>query len=583
MKQGWNPPALRALAWEQWRVFRFYMAALVVMGACGVIGLRVNVARGSVHLNEAIYLSDALRLWFTLIIPAALTFAGSNGKFGFPTRLYKLPVATRAMTLALFGSRAVLGLAAWCALLGVRGVCFGAPDWAVEARMLLSGGGVFIAALALVWTLGPVSEWLAFFAVAVAGSVVWPLNQWAESLHKARHAGFWVGPDLVLPVLGILLTVLFALLFAAPDRWRAGRFGLRMPRAGGSAPAPRITAKTRRLKPFASPLEAQIWYERRTRGHAGMLYGFLLITLIIVAFVSPRLWFALFPGEAFGNAFFFYLLLNLGTMALAACLVVTAIRRLMELSRVRRGHFRFVAVKPVSTGDLARARLYSSVRGAEAAALFVLALLALLMLTPPKPVLLSPEIWPLWLSEAYQALTPAIVLWGALWLLGLWIAASMNTHSSIRVIGVLCVWPLLQLLKTYAPVDWLARHGLEWALAFGCAAGLLAYVAALFLRARRRGFLSPVTGLLCLAVFALAGMAFFKPLIGWVTSSFGHSAHVALNNPTVSEISFYSDNKTFLPWEYPMATLIVFSLLALALAPVAALPLQYDRWRHGGK
>jgi hypothetical protein len=345
--------------------------------------------------------------------------------------------------------------------------------------------------------------------------------------------------------------------FAGPVRARSAYIAVRRPwqRARSSTPTRPARVGPRRRKPFASPFEAQVWYERRSRGYAGMLYPLLFIVAVAYLWLRPfQLPFQLGMRPQF-------LPLSLAVLVAGACFIATAWRRLHEAYRVRTGRFRFFAAKPVSTQDMARARLHAMFRAAEAAVLFTLAVCALLWLLPPMPLLLTPRIWPLWVADAYQTINATILLWILTWLLLVWLSASLNEVSTPLALVALVAYPLLRLGSVYAPVQAVMDNGGDETVMALTGLVLMGHALFIFVRACRRRFLSPITALLSLVAY----VALVWLLAEFVTDALGARGF------------FLVDSR------YAALMLLTLGLFALAVAPIAALPLQFDRWRHGGK
>jgi hypothetical protein len=110
------------------------------------------------------------------------------------------------------------------------------------------------------------------------------------------------------------------------------------------------------------------------------------------------------------------------------------------------------------------------------------------------------------------------------------------------------------------------NHGGDVAVIALWGLGLLGHAAHLFFRAHRREILSPVTMLLCLAVYALLAKLLVTPISEQLVDVLLRYYHGLIQ-----------------PASFAACTLAALGLIALVIAPFAALPLQFDRWRHGGK
>ena len=538
-----------ALLWEQFRLFIPFIGGAIFTEAAAAAGLYINVLQNSVSMRDALSGASVVPRLCSVLLPALLCVTPHSG-IAFPGRLYRLPVATRRMVLYVAVPRLLFLLVTLLSLFGFRTLFFGMPQADEVLRMTVLAVLALLAGLALSWSLGAFKNWPALLAQMVVIGMAWSLYD-ILGKPEVRDA---LGPDILWPAAGLWAVFWTLILFAGPERARSGVSLLRRV-AAWFRPAARRAASHGpvRLRRFSSPLEAQLWYERRTRGYAGLLYPLLFVLFAVMAAAETRL----LVWISFASAFSVTVIV--AALAGAACFVVAACRAGMEAYRVRAGQFRFVAARPLSTADMARARFHAMWRGAGTAVLFALALAVLLWLLPPLPLLLTPSIWPVWLADVYRALDRTAALWLFVWGTLLWLCASLTVFSTPKILGILFAWPVMQLAATYNPVrDVMRAGGNEFLIAL-TGLCLVGYVAALFVRALRRGLLSPVTVLLCLAVYAALAQCL---------------------TPHVMGIVFW-DGYPFTQTQYLVWTMEVLGVIALAVAPVAALPLQFDRWRHG--
>jgi hypothetical protein len=197
----------------------------------------------------------------------------------------------------------------------------------------------------------------------------------------------------------------------------------------------------------------------------------------------------------------------------------------------------------------------------ESCLLFMLSLFIMFWMVPPMPLALTPSLWPLWLAEAYQSLDAVSLTWVLLWGVLLWLCASLTAYSTPKALGMLLVWPFLQLAGTYAPVQWFLENGGDEAVVSLTGLCLAGYAVRMFLRARRKGLLSPVTAWLSLAAYLVLSYLIVQ--------------NIASHALCIQYGFFRADH---MAW-----TIEILGAISLAVAPIAALPLQFDRWRHGGK
>ncbi len=546
-----------ALLWEQWRLFIPFIGGALFTEAAAAAGLYINLVQKSISLHDAVAGADVVPRLCSALLPALLCVTPASG-IAFPGRLYRLPVTTRRMVLYVAVPRLVLLLATLLSLFGFRTLFFGLPDGGEVLRMTVFSVEALVACLALSWSLGAFRNWPAVLGQVLVVGMAWSLH---DILGNQETRDF-LGPDILWPVAGLWAVLWILVIFAGPDRARSGVSLLRRLRSGvkTSVQIRGVSGGAIQLRRFASPFEAQVWYERRTRGYAGLLYPllFAVFVVLLAADVPIARWGGFVPA--------YFLTIGIVALSVAACFVVAACRRLMEAHRVRNGRFRFLAAKPVSTEELARARFHAMSRGTGAAVLFAVVMTAFFWLLPPTPLLFTPSLWPLWLADAYQSLDGLAFTWLLIWLLVLWVCASLTALSTPKVLAILLAWPLLQLGTTYAPVRDLMYYGGDEVVIALTGLCLAVHVAGMFYRAQRRGLISPVTVLLCAVAYMILAQTltpYLAELVTW---------------------NSYRWNATYIPQTRFMAwTMEVLGVLTLAVAPFAALPLQFDRWRHGGK
>ncbi len=540
-----------ALLWEQWRLFRPFLAGVVCMAVMGTLGLYINLLQHTVSRRDVVEISDFVRGMCGTFLPA-LFCANFCGGVSFPGRLYRLPVTTRRMVLYVAVPRLLFMLFTILFLLGFRMMLLGAPDWNAELRMIVLSMEALIAGLALSWSLGAVRNWLA--VLALTGIVV---GAWYLYDILGIKVVWELSADTLWPLAALWALLWGLAVFAGPDRARSGFIGVRMSWRGKihKAKARPLPGGPNQLRRFASPFEAQVWYERRTRGYAGLLYPLLFVLFTVLAMTSGSL---LDVGRFYPD---FFLTMMIAALSAGLCFIAAASRGLMELHRVRAGRFRFLAAKPISTQDMARARLHAMWRGAETAALFAAAMFAFFWLLPPMPLLMTTSIWPLWLADAYQSLNGLALAWMLIWLVLLWCCASLTVVSTPKALALVFAWPLLQLGTVYEPVRWVVSEGGDEVAIALTGVLLAAHVAGLFVRAWRRGLISPVTVLLCCVLYIVLAQMLVRHMVEFLLPD-----------------GYFPSWKPYAAW-----TMEMLGVITLAVAPVAALPLQFDRWRHGGK
>jgi len=543
----------RALLWEQWRSFLPFLGGAFMMAAAGALGLYINVRQHKIVEADAVYLTDLVRRLCSVALPALLC-AGQGGRtVAFPQRMYRLPVTSRLMTLYVAVPRLLFLVVTLVMLLAFRVLLFGAPDGYSEVCMVVLSVEALLAGLGLSWWLGAFRDWPAVLGLVLVAGLSWAMYE----ILCSEHIQAWLWPEIVLPLAGCWAAGWTLVVLAGPFRARSGVGLLWRLRGRGrdAAQAHRVSGGPIRLRRFSSPFAAQAWYERRTRGYAGLLYPLLFFASIALLLLDSRFF------DLGGYVPVFATMLGVAVQALGICFVAAAGRRLVEAYRVRAGQFRFLAAKPISTQDLARARLNAMWKSVEAALLFTLAITVFFWLVPPKPVLLTPSIWPLWLADAYQSFNERAFTWVLLWVALLWTGASMTALSTPKAIGMLAVWPLLQLTGTYEPVRvFLDAGGNEAVVALtGLCLGV--HTVRMFMHARRKGLLLPLTATLSVAVYSVLTYLILQNIV-----------FRRLWDPQTL------DGTNHLVW-----TIEIVGALSLVVAPVAALPLQFDRWRHGGK
>lgn len=278
-----TPPL--ALSWEMWWRHRwgFAAAAAVVAGFA--------VASGIESLSAQ--LVQALTIWFVFALCYVIgAFAyGSEARpeapeSGFPPRLFVLPVSTWLLV----------------ALPMIQGMIAALLLWLGWERLVLRPSGLEIPA----WRTAMIPA-----IVGVCQALVWlPFGvPWLRIGTIITTLIALIRPTFVLELVGVGFATpaeeeQFLVKIAAgliPLSMLIALFGVSRARHGGSPDWSRYSISSafprqifrarldRQLRPFSSPLQAQVWYEWRMRGRGFVvLVGCMLAPLMLLAFILQR-------------------------------------------------------------------------------------------------------------------------------------------------------------------------------------------------------------------------------------------------------------------------------------------------------
>lgn len=367
-----------ALSWELWRRHRkrliaivglFLGFALVYPKLCASAGIDVNspdVLEDFVRTHIAVHdiepakflyvlylifllISPVLGMFLTLLYVIWMcTFMGGDlqtkDPMRFPTRLFSLPVSTNF----LFG---------WFVIVGVAGIVVVYESWARLVPM---------PHIHMFDTYGNCLGWLAL--LALVQGITWSLGGWpfirmlllmgllfAFSFSPVRPDLF--GFPLLLPSLLILGLGLgrMGLQKCRHGQWQTCDWGARLARISDSA-------ELRGPKRFASPAQAQLWFEWRRFGLPLCLYAAGLVFVPVALSLLTRLLVTHVPlQDKDMTAFTVYLLA-----------VPPFIHFLLGVSPSR-GDQSFVLVRSVTNGELTTAALKTAALSAAVSWVAVLA------------------------------------------------------------------------------------------------------------------------------------------------------------------------------------------------------------------
>lgn len=333
-------PAL-AIGWQLWRRHRLvavaWIATLLALAAAAPVLLAI------VPLESAILGSILPVIGLFGFFMNALLFTDETGNLasGYPRRMFALPVATRTLVTwpMLYGTVVVAVLWAAVAVLVYRPAGLGTP--VLLPALGLAATMAWLQALS--WA--PLSPaWLRIVAaVAVVGSLggtAWGL----VLLGTVAHAG-------LAAFLAVTLAAAYPLALAGVASDRRGNAWRLWPEHLKFA----LGAPAARRRAFRSPAEAQLWYEWRCHGLGLPLFVAMLAVLsLVLAFTVER-------GSS-RNPLPSLLIAMLSMPVIMAGSVGPAIARMAPVWLRQRGVVVFVAIRPMTSGQLSSAKFRMAMR-----------------------------------------------------------------------------------------------------------------------------------------------------------------------------------------------------------------------------
>ena len=333
-----------AIAWEIWRKNRWgfgLLGALVLL--CALLNSVLLRLFPDNPESEWLIPANVILMVFSYVALLAIfshTEEDAKGSFGFPLRMFALPVRTGALVnrLILLGVTAViLVMVAWTNLLRSLGI----DRMPIHYFLLLAATGLVLFQ-ALVWSLASFPKTRAllltalFFGLIYLGSLPFlPDPAWSR-LEK----------EVTLSMLGVLsFSYLAALRGLQAERcggWREWDAGHRLIRG--------FRQWRRHSAAFASPAAGQVWFEWRRNGLVPLSSFLALQLLIFVTMVRPVMaeGVTVLLSVVFGLNIFFVLPL----WAILAGLTMARDGCSMRLPLSA-----FTAIRPISSGELVIAKL----------------------------------------------------------------------------------------------------------------------------------------------------------------------------------------------------------------------------------
>ncbi len=551
-------PPHAAVVWEQVRAYQTVTLAMAGVGLAGVGGLLLNWKMGLIAYMDLVgifdfYCAGAFAATGMLL---AINHQPGTARQPFPARLFRLPLPVETLSLLVLGARLALLCALWAFLMLLRILLMASPESAgLVLFCLVTGLAWFTGLLAANWFVGGRNALLWWVWVFLVNLPAFMAVFKAEDLLRISGAGEPIGLAAAL------------LLFMALQCIRAVRFqrsrGLEEEKLPILDVFRRQTARKRTGAPvFRNALDAEIWFmSRQYRGGRLWMYPVMFLAVAVTKYLLADRGLAGDP-----EALLFLLLAPVILVAAHALYWMIA-----DAYRGRVGTLAFIAARPLSTPDFARARLVVASRQVlwDLALVIGVPLLAM-WVAPPWPVLFHPEAWPMVFNGFYQTLGwPELRLFGAVVLL-LWVLRAIPPSTAWKAALVIGT-PLVTLwMAEIYDLDFNQRNDREVVAAVSVfIGGLLSLLLLLTLLGTRRLRLAHWMGL---AVAVAAWMLLF------------HLYAVDVNT-LLKEYALkyydYRSRREFMGWGHELAFMTLgCGLAALAVTPFAAMPLQWHRWRH---
>ncbi len=554
-------PPHAAVVWEQVRAYQSVTLGMAGVGLLGAGGLLLNWKMGLIAFMDLLGIFD---------LYCAAAFAGTGmllainhqpgaARQPFPARLFRLPMPVETLSTLVLVARLALLAVLWAFLLLLRVLLMAPPESAgLVVFCLIVGLAWFAGLLAANWFVGGRNTlfwWVWVFLVNLSAFMA---VFKAEDLLRIFGGGDLIGMAAV------------ALLFMALQCVRAVRFqrsrGLEEEKLPVLDVFRRQTARTQAGAPvFQNALDAEIWFMgRQYRG--GRLWMF---PVMFLAAAAAKYFLGSFGLVGDPDALLFLLLAPIALVAMHALYWMIS-----DAYRGRVGALAFVAARPLSTADFARARLVVASRQV----LWDLALVAgvpllVMWVIPPWPVLFHPEAWPMVFNGFYQTLGwQELRLFGAVVLL-LWVIRAIPPSTAWKA-ALIFGAPLVTIwMAEIYDLDFNEKNSIEVVSAVSVfIGGLLSLLLLLSLLKMRRLRVAHWMGLAAavaawMLLFHLYGMDVHEIIKGLVLWSYFTSRGLVRGD--------------FIGWGYELAFMTLgCGLAALAVMPFAAMPLQWHRWRH---
>lgn len=390
---------VRALLWERWRQTR-WMLALALLGAIGG-NIAYMLSSGDDETLVPGVLA-ALPLWLSLLISRS---GKDDVSFAFPSRLFRLPLATPTLYMLQAGYAVVI------VMLALTAAMFGGilDEPAILGAIALWGAPIILGVLGIAWLIAPLNVYACVAAVVFVPMFTPAIIFLLFDKVLGKHA-----------TIGAILAgyCLFAFL---------GYLAVVRQRYGGWMHLPALrTGRASKVYAGQAAHAAQAQYEwRRTGRLAPVFFALLLFMVFVMSFLEKA------GNVGFLRAFtracatsVFLSPVQAGIALWVASLLAFAIR---DRDRVS-GSRSFVFTRPVSSLELAAARTRSNLRSYLYVCFALVALwLALFGLGMHRDLLLP------------RGLTPlgAAVTFGMLWLL-VWYGPSFTAMfiSLYALVGV---------------------------------------------------------------------------------------------------------------------------------------------------
>lgn len=521
--------ALRALTWEQWRVTRWPLLAILICTLQIDLVMWIQWKVDWVRANDAADLADRvliLPVIATLLVLLAGHFDRENLTLGYPIRMFRLPISSRILATHTYVTRMIEAFSVFALMLIIH-VCLFSGDTAWSLGFGVLG---LVATAALVQGVAGVHGGAALVSLAV-GAATW-------TTLVARKA-----ETVSLPTVLMLAFAVGALGAGyAGSVW--GTAWNRHARRGWDNWVHRLrewmqvweacalTPRAKTLRRFRSVTAAQAWYEWRTGGRAVLVL--LAVWLLAVAIGFSQ------SGDVRDWAEWVF------PMASGVAFLVGQYQAYRDYRTSREGSMRFVAVRPLTNGQFASAKMRMVFK--TALLLFGAAIVLRYLLAFLESGLIA-KLLSNTLASAPAFTVSILVIRGAFWFAVIWAALWLVNRYTLAVALIVGV-------PTYLYAMFFHGNDFETVAVHAVSILVTASVACAFSSAYHARILSLLAVLLA--------------IIAWLM----------LTAFLVQSVSFYAEQDT---WEFVWKGRLMLELAgmisALVLSPFATVPLAVTRRR----
>lgn len=526
------------LLWERWKVTRWLLILSCLLPLLG----RLMYLTGFTSLESSTFLSKFFWYigfcWLTLVLFMGHCEA-QDLKLSFPERLFRYPVRTRTLLLVYMGYGVMVIAIQAIIFLGFEKLFFDPINFKWSYLLILEITYIIVQTIA--WLSWIPRAGLRFLLLIPSYGIM------SFSLFYFFRGGlnFSMGIT-ILYIIIIFICCMISLLSVSAHRHKTWEFNWKWIDRSFTI------FRRRPSKPFASPLQAQIWFELRQTGHLFliaflMLIGMLLISVLVYCSV---MWIRY-------EKFLFMPMSNLITLIVPLTILAALIAGLFAFAVYHHDHNSGVSGfwlrRPLSTRKMAVARLNATMLSiARVFGIIILITFVLIIFDWNSDKLdikaLTPVKWALKYSSPLEIITMTILgLYG--YVLFCWTVLYISAELlSVAVIAIL-ITGFTRLLFGETAADYVMT-----VLCAGVPVGVLIA----FYIARRRNLVTSTTLVITVCIFPLA--VIFLWAYPWFYSITG----LPKGLPDLSQVQIIR----------------LIAVATLPFIPVATTPLLMDKLRH---